>query len=112
MVDGERLICAGALADIYLTLGGDVHEVGKPDPAVYAPVMALLGIDDRRRVVAIGDSPHTDLAGAEAAGLDAVWALTGLAAHNHGDDPAPELLRAVAEQEQVAPIAAVRALRW
>ena len=38
----------------------------------------LLGVADQRRVVAIGDSPHTDLAGAQAAGLDAVWALTGL----------------------------------
>ena len=112
MVAGERLICAGALADIYLQLGGDVHEVGKPDPAVYDPVLELLGMPDRKRVLAIGDSPHTDLAGAEAAGLDALWALTGLAAHSHGEDPSPELLDEVAAQEQVAPLAAVRALKW
>jgi HAD superfamily hydrolase (TIGR01459 family) len=111
MVAGERLICAGALADIYLRLGGDVFEVGKPDPAVYDPVLELLGITDRKRVLAIGDSPHTDLAGAQAAGLDALWALTGLAAHAHGEDPASEQLREVALAEGVDPIAAVRALR-
>jgi HAD superfamily hydrolase (TIGR01459 family) len=112
MVAGERLICAGALSDIYLGMGGEVFEVGKPDPAVYDPVLELLGITDRRRVLAIGDSPHTDLAGAQAAGLDALWALTGLAAHTHGEDPESEQLRAVALAEGVDPIAAVRALRW
>lgn len=112
MVAGERLICAGALADIYLAMGGEVFEVGKPDPAVYDPVLELLGIGDRRRVLAIGDSPHTDLAGAQAAGLDALWALTGLAAYAHGEDPDPERLRAEALKEGVDPVAAVRALRW
>ena len=112
MVAGEKLICAGALADIYRALEGDVFEVGKPDPAVYGPVLELLGVADRARVVAVGDSPHTDLAGARAAGLDAVWALTGLAAEAHGEDPPAKLLAAVAAREGVDPVAALRALRW
>jgi HAD superfamily hydrolase (TIGR01459 family) len=112
MVGEERLICAGALADIYLALGGAVLEVGKPDPSVYEPVLELMGLADRRRVVAIGDTPHTDLAGAQAAGLDALWALTGLAAFAHGDSPAAETLREVALAEGVDPVAAVRGLRW
>ncbi len=112
MVGGERLICAGALADIYLALGGAVLEVGKPDPAVYDPVLEMLGLSDRRRVLAVGDTPHTDLAGAQAAGLDALWALTGLAAHAHGDNPTAERLREVALAEGVDPVAAVRGLRW
>ena len=112
MVGTERLICAGALADLYRPLCDDIFEVGKPDPAVYAPVMDLLGMTDRARVVAIGDTPHTDLAGAQRFGIDALWALTGLAQHAHGDDPSPAALRAVALQEGVEPIAAVRALRW
>lgn len=112
MVGTERLICAGALADIYLELGGRVFEVGKPDPAVYDPVMEMLGLTDRKRVLAIGDTPHTDLAGAQAAGLDALWAMTGLAAHAHGENPDPEVLRQVALSEGVDPIAAIRSLRW
>lgn len=113
MVGESRVICAGALADLYVDLGGPpAREIGKPDPAVYAPVLEALGIADRARVVAIGDSPHTDLAGAQAAGMDALWALTGLAAEAHGEDPDPARLAAVAHEEGVRPIAAVRALRW
>ena len=112
MVGGRKVICAGALADIYLELGGAVREIGKPDPAVYEPVLELLGNPPRHRVVAIGDTPHTDLAGAQAAGLDALWALTGLAAEAHGDNPSPDHLAAVAHEEGVRPIAALRSLRW
>ena len=112
MVAGKRILCAGALADVYRELGGAVCEVGKPDPAVYGPVRELLGIADARRIVAIGDTPHTDLAGAAAAGLDALWALTGLTQDAHGDAPSPELLARVATEEHVAPRAALRSLRW
>lgn len=113
MVGEARVICAGALADLYVELGGPrATEIGKPDPAVYDPVLQALGIADRSRVVAIGDSPHTDLAGAQAAGLDAVWALTGLAAFAHGAAPDPARLAEVAAAEGVRPIAALSALRW
>jgi len=112
MVGDDRLFCAGALADLYRELGGGaVLEIGKPDAMVYAPVMALLGTPPER-TVAIGDSPHTDLAGARAAGLDAIWALTGLAAHAHGTDPDPARLAAEAATHGVAPVAAIRSLRW
>lgn len=112
MVAGERIICAGALADIYLAWGGEVFEVGKPDPAVYGPVMEALGLTDRARVLAVGDTPHTDLAGAAAAGMDSLWAMTGLTADAHGDNPDPAVLARVAEEEGVAPRAALRSLRW
>ena len=56
--------------------------------------------------------PGADPAGAQAAGLDALWALTGLAAFAHGDSPTAERLREVALSEGVDPIAAVRGLRW
>ncbi|MEI6160213.1 MAG: TIGR01459 family HAD-type hydrolase [Roseococcus sp.] len=112
MVAGDRLICAGALADIYLEWGGDVFEAGKPDAAVYGPVMDLLGMTDKSRVVAIGDTPHTDLAGARNAGIDSLWALTGLTADAHGHDPSPGLLAHVLAEEGEAPIAALRSLRW
>jgi len=112
MVAGQRILCAGALADVYAEWGGRICEVGKPDPAVYGPVLELLGIANKARVVCIGDTPHTDLAGAQAAGLDSLWALTGLTADAHGADPAPALLAAVAHEERVAPRAALRILRW
>ncbi len=113
MVGESHVICAGLLADLYVELGGPrATEIGKPDPASYPPVLEALGIADPARVVAIGDSPHTDLAGAQAAGLDAVWALTGLAAHAHGAAPEPARLAEVAAAEGVRPIAALSGLRW
>lgn len=112
MVAGQKVICAGALADIYLELGGAVREIGKPDPEVYDPVLELMGNPQRAHVLAIGDSPHTDLAGAQAAGLDSLWALTGLAADAHGEAPDAAYLAAVAKAEGVRPIAALRSLRW
>ena len=112
MVGGDKLICAGALADLYKPLHDDIFEVGKPDPTIYEPVMDLLGLSDRSRVLAIGDTPHTDLAGAAAAGMDALWALTGLAEAAHGTNPDPAKLAAEAAHEGVRPLAAVRGLRW
>ncbi|MFT8244693.1 TIGR01459 family HAD-type hydrolase [Roseomonas sp. BN140053] len=107
VVGGQVLLCAGAFADRYRALGGGpVFEVGKPDPTVYGPVLRRLGLP-RERVLALGDGPRTDLAGAAAAGLEAVWVLGGLSA---GLDP--ETLDEVAAAEGVAPIAALRALRW
>jgi beta-phosphoglucomutase-like phosphatase (HAD superfamily) len=82
---------------------------GKPDPAVYEPVMELLGPIPKARILAIGDSPHTDLAGAQAAGIDALWALTGLAGEALGADPSPAALAAVAVAEKVAPLAPLEA---
>ncbi|MDJ0386714.1 TIGR01459 family HAD-type hydrolase [Roseomonas sp. E05] len=111
MVSGQRLICAGAFADRYLELGGDVMEIGKPDAMVYETVLATLAMP-AGRIVAIGDTPHTDLAGAAAVGIDAIWALTGLAADNLGADPSPALLDREAEREGVRPMAALRSLRW
>ncbi|MBC9176310.1 TIGR01459 family HAD-type hydrolase [Pseudoroseomonas ludipueritiae] len=111
MVGGERLICAGAFADRYLELGGDVMEIGKPDAMVYETVLATLGVP-ASRVAAIGDTPHTDLLGAKNAGIDAVWAMTGLAADNLGPDPSDALLEAEAARQHVSPIAALRSLRW
>lgn len=111
MVGGQRLICAGAFADRYMELGGEVMEIGKPDPMVYETVLAALDLPPAR-IVAIGDTPHTDLAGAAAIGVDAVWALTGLAGDNLGPDPSPSLLDAEAAREGVRPMAALRSLRW
>lgn len=111
MVGGVRLICAGALSDRYQALGGDVMEIGKPDPMVYETVLRTLAVP-AARVVAIGDTPHTDLLGAHNAGIDAVWAMTGLAADSLGPDPSAAVLDAEAARQHVRPVAALRSLRW
>ena len=79
--DGVRVLCAGALAVRYQEMGGDARLLGKPDPAIYGPVLDMLGLP-KSRVLAVGDALRTDIAGAAASGLDSCWVLGGL----HGDD--------------------------
>ena len=55
------------LALRYQELGGDVRSIGKPDPAIYQPVLQSLDLPVQR-VLAVGDALHTDIAGA--AGVD------------------------------------------
>jgi HAD superfamily hydrolase (TIGR01459 family) len=77
MRDGRRIICAGLLAERYAQAGGRVIQRGKPDPAIYQPTLDLLGTT-REMTVAFGDSLRTDLAGAQAAGIDSVFVLSGI----------------------------------
>jgi ribonucleotide monophosphatase NagD (HAD superfamily) len=79
---GKQIVCAGALATRYEELGGRVRYLGKPHPSIYDHCFRLLGIADRARILAVGDSLRTDIAGAEAAGIDAVLVIGGI----HGDE--------------------------
>jgi HAD superfamily hydrolase (TIGR01459 family) len=74
---GVRVLCAGALAVRYRELGGDVRSLGKPDPAIYQPVLQVLGLPPAR-VLAVGDALRTDIAGAAAVDLAACWVLDGV----------------------------------
>jgi HAD superfamily hydrolase (TIGR01459 family) len=111
---GVRVLCAGALAVRYQELGGDVRSIGKPDPAVYRQVLEQLGMP-KERVLAVGDSLRTDIAGAASAGLESCWVLDGL----HGEairradgtyDPAEVRAEAVAAGQ--TPVAAVARFAW
>ncbi len=84
--DRQRIICAGWLAEDYRAAGGFVIMRGKPDPAIYAPTLAMLGTA-RARTLAVGDSLRTDIAGAKAAGIDACWVLSGIHASHPQDAP-------------------------
>jgi HAD superfamily hydrolase (TIGR01459 family) len=74
---GVRVLCAGALAVRYAQLGGNVRSLGKPDPAIYQPVLQQLGLP-ADRVLAVGDSLRTDIAGAVGVDLAACWILDGI----------------------------------
>lgn len=74
---GVRVLCAGSLAERYKELGGDVRSVGKPDPAIYQPVLQQMDLP-ADRVLAVGDSLHTDIPGATRVGLASCWVLDGI----------------------------------
>jgi len=96
VVHGGRLaLCAGALAKWYEERGGRVRWHGKPYRSVYDSCLSLLGIEDRSRILAIGDSLRTDIAGASGAGLDSLLIAGGIHAEEFGaiGDQAPDLVR-------------------
>ncbi|MCC5994929.1 MAG: TIGR01459 family HAD-type hydrolase [Oceanicaulis sp.] len=75
--------CAGALAALYETLGGTVVMAGKPHPPIYdlayRRLEALGAAADRSRLLAIGDGPQTDIAGAQGEDMDALFITGGVA---------------------------------
>ncbi len=113
---GVRVLCAGALAEAYARLGGEVRSLGKPDPAIYDTVLALLGLDDRARVLAVGDSLRTDIAGAKAAGIASAWVIGGIHAAELGAPPdglpPRPVLEAALARAGLAPAAVLPAFRW
>ena len=89
---GERLwVCAGAVAAEYEKLGGRVVMAGKPFAPIYrlafAEIDGIAGrVVDKTRILAVGDGVGTDIAGANAAGLDALFIASGI----HNDFAAAE----------------------
>jgi ribonucleotide monophosphatase NagD (HAD superfamily) len=77
MVGDRMAICAGLIAQRYAARGGRVIWHGKPHPGVYARCRAILSLPDDR-VLAIGDTLRTDVAGAKAAGLAAALVTVGI----------------------------------
>ena len=83
---GDRLLyCAGALARMYEEMGGAVVLAGKPHPPIYdlayTRIEAVRGEPvEKSRILAIGDGPGTDIAGAQREGLDALFVAGGIVA--------------------------------
>ena len=111
---GVRVLCAGSLAARYQELGGDVRSVGKPDPAIYRPVLDVLNLPSDR-VLAVGDSLHTDIAGATGVGLAVCWVLDGIHGSSLSDGAGgfdPVKTEAAAKAAGVAPVATLPRFCW
>ena len=108
--------CAGALAERYAAGGGRVIYHGKPDPGVFRRCVRDLGLADGARVLVVGDSLATDLAGARTAGLDALWCARGIHAGELGIEPGaepdPARVAALCAERGERPRAAIATLRW
>jgi HAD superfamily hydrolase (TIGR01459 family) len=98
--DGKPALCAGALAEQYQAMGGRVRWHGKPYPSVYDSCLGLLDVAERRRILAIGDSLRTDIAGAEGAGIDSLLIAGGVHAAEFSADGALALDRIAAAIEK------------
>lgn len=114
---GNRLIyCAGAIAELYRELGGEVIFYGKPHRPIYERAMELATESKGHamplsRVLAIGDSVRTDLAGAQGFGIDCLFVTRGIHA---GDFEGIDHLDPASVKELFGhpPRALMRELKW
>jgi HAD superfamily hydrolase (TIGR01459 family) len=117
---GDRLVyCAGALADRYAGLGGEVYYAGKPHRPLYDLALdriaqALGRAPALDRVLAIGDSVRTDLKGATDLGVDCLFVTAGIHAEElgHRDEPDLTALTSMFAAAGEMPKAVMRRLKW
>lgn len=82
-VGGKLYLCAGAIADLYQHLGGEVFWAGKPFAIAYDAArtkaqeirQADVAAD---KILVVGDSVRTDLQGAQNFGVDALFIAGGI----------------------------------
>ena len=106
---GKAEICAGALALRYEAAGRQgalLRQAASADLSI--PASSCSAIADRRRILAVGDSLRTDIAGAEAAGIDSLLVLGGI----HQEELAGGDLESIVRRAGVRPTAAVPSFRW
>lgn len=103
---GDPVPCAGALADAYERLGGQVCWYGKPYAAIYRHALRLAGDPPPETVLAVGDGLQTDMLGAARMGFDAVFVSGGI----HRGDPFPEDFAARHGLDGWSPVAVVDGL--
>lgn len=115
MVGQQEIYCAGAVAELYERMGGTVIWMGKPYSGVYARAATMLrdmtGLD-APRVLAIGDGPKTDMPGAQAAGLDALFISGGLVGATGAKVDSAEDIAAILAHENTTCRYAMRHLIW
>ncbi len=108
---GDTLIyCAGALAELYESLGGRAVMAGKPHAPIYSKALQELErlsgrARNLRRVLCIGDGVSTDVRGAQLQGLDCLFLWGGVHAADleaESEAPAAELLAKHSTQAKYA----------
>lgn len=121
LVDGVAVFGTGEVARLYERLGGAVHYVGKPFPAVFGAALAALSEPagtgmPAGRVCVIGDSLHHDIAGGRGAGCGTALITSGIHARRFGgclpDRPDETDLEALIRSACIAPDWALPALQW
>ena len=117
---GPRLVyCAGAIADLYATMGGEVLYAGKPYRPIYDMALAKAEAAAGHkvatsRVLAVGDSVRTDLKGARTIGVDFLFVTSGIHAEELGgrERPDSKALNATFTAAGEMPKAVMRELTW
>ena len=110
---GVEEICAGAVAQRYEMLGGQVIWFGKPSPAVSRRILSEGGLSPDR-LLCVGDALRTDVAGGAGIGAATLFTVGGihhqeLLVDNQLD---PARLEALCRRLGQTPDFAIAHLRW
>jgi HAD superfamily hydrolase (TIGR01459 family) len=116
-LNGCRVQCSGALAELYGKLGGTVTYAGKPQAPIYRRALAvaseLRGVPvPHDRILVIGDSLSTDIAGAAANGFASLFVWGGIHREELGPDPTRSALTQLFSETTIIPTAVTRQLIW
>ena len=103
----------GALARFYGELGGTVHYVGKPHPAIFAAALRKLGNAKPDRVLVVGDSLDHDIEGGRRAGMLTALITSGVHAKAlAGASDMSAAIRDLAGDAMRVPHWAISRLNW
>lgn len=108
--NGERLVCAGLLAEYYETIGGTVRYHGKPHAGVFESTLRQLGTD-KTRTIMIGDNLATDISGANRLGMDCLFLTNGIHAPDFSDSK-PDALNDLEKSFNASPTWVAKSLIW
>ncbi len=103
---GERVYCAGALAEEYRLMGGEVVYFGKPHRTVYEHALATLQGIELSKVVAVGDTLATDILGGERTRINTALVTGGVLKEVIGSSAAADYrpkCQALFEKEHIMP---------
>ncbi|MBY0463222.1 MAG: TIGR01459 family HAD-type hydrolase [Alphaproteobacteria bacterium] len=117
----EIVLCSGAIAAHYQSMGGKMRQHGKPDAEIYQILHSraqesLNKEISKDRILMIGDSLATDIAGANAYGIDSLMVLSGI----HGGELLPhfkkntfnETLKQLGQQYNAEPTYVAEKMHW
>jgi HAD superfamily hydrolase (TIGR01459 family) len=115
----ERVYCAGAIADLYGAMGGEVLYTGKPHRPIYDAALAKAAgargaVASPGRTLAIGDSLRTDMTGAQTLGIDGLFVSGGIHAQElgGGESARHEALGAMFAAAGITPRSVTLRLVW
>jgi HAD superfamily hydrolase (TIGR01459 family) len=112
---GPRIIpCAGLLAKRYVELGQTVIQAGKPYAPIYEAAQQKLSRPmPKSAILAIGDGTGTDIQGAAAQGIDAIYVASRVNMRDIDERGlTQDSLDALFAGKPFRPVAAMAQLRW
>lgn len=110
---GRIIYCAGALAEEYEKLGGNVAYAGKPFAPIYEEAFHIAarlmgGALEKSRILAIGDGVKTDIKGALDNGIAAIYVAS--AVHAKGGETLADAAARLFPDAGKRPVAVMAAL--